>query len=299
MTTINECFQIIIVGNKDDSRKAARQVRKLLYRSSKEDFKGIKKYIDLAPKTYENIKEEWRQENFVVAISVIYFLHSHENKPDFLFGWLFHLLQHPNGNIRQASVRMIKNELGPLTVYLRVPGFKSSYKHITPEFADVMLYNLYANLVELSENLFKPSYNKYKYVHSLPTGPYKSVQMLLAELREDCGEEYMNRLKSSYQQVELINKRKDLIKQINEGGVLIKTAFTLAQTEIKQLQQELEINKLPEILKILPGFNFETVRNQVYLENMGPDETKKLFDLATGEGLTLEQRNISYRYLFS
>ena len=120
--TFIKLFDIILIENKEKSRKAAREVRKFLYQSSldyKSKFNEIKSIIENAPEEYRSIVEDWRQENFVVAISVLYFLHNKEDQPDFLFPWLFHLLLDKNGNTRQSAVRMIENELGPLTVHIR------------------------------------------------------------------------------------------------------------------------------------------------------------------------------------
>lgn len=102
MKTFTELFNTILTGDKESSRKAARGVRKLLHSShcDKDEFKALKKIIDNSPDEYRKIKEDWREENFVVAVSVLYFLHDRENQPDFLFPWLFYLLQHKNGNIR-------------------------------------------------------------------------------------------------------------------------------------------------------------------------------------------------------
>ena len=130
MITFPELFRAILTADKDESRQAARGVRKFLYSSngkSKDDYKNesrdIKDIINRAPGEYAKIAENWRQENFVIAISVIYYLHDEkQNQPDFLFPWLFNLLQHKNGNVRHAAVRMIDHEMGTLTVHLRFPG---------------------------------------------------------------------------------------------------------------------------------------------------------------------------------
>lgn len=193
--TFVKLFDVILTGNRNDSRKAAREVRKLLY-SSRDGgkYKSIKTIIENAPDEYRKIKEEWREENFVVAVSVLYFLHDKESWPDFLFPWLFYLLQHQNGNIRHAAVRMIKNELGPLTVHIRCPDYKQDKSK--SEQSDFILLNLFISLNNLLSNLWKPKYKKYKYVNSLPTCPYKSIQMVLGIMEYDCGKEYMERLRN-------------------------------------------------------------------------------------------------------
>lgn len=191
-----ELFHLILNGDKEDSRRSAREVRKLLY-SSRDDGKydDIKLIIDSAPEAYNNIKEVWREENFVQAISVLYFLHNKDNDPDFLFPWLFYLLKHQNGNIRHAAVRMITNELGPLTVLLRHPG--SDYgRDIRQD--DNIPQNLFLGLNKLSSDLWQAKYKKYKYIDSLPSCPYKSVQIILSTFEDYCGKPYIKRLEKMY-----------------------------------------------------------------------------------------------------
>lgn len=195
MDTLKECFDTILHGNEGDSRLAARKVRKLVYSSptNPDKYKDIKNLINNASDNYAKISEEWRQENFVAAISVMYFLHDREGQPDFLFPWLFQLLQHSNGVIRYAAVKMFYNKIGPLTVHIRIPGHKPGYfGKLTPKQADTILYSLLVSLNGLLSTLWQPKYNKYKYIESLPASSYKSVQMVLADLEESCGQEYIN-----------------------------------------------------------------------------------------------------------
>ncbi|MDO8592930.1 MAG: hypothetical protein Q7R92_04170 [bacterium] len=197
MDTIKECFNTILLGREKDSRLAARQVRKLLYssRGEQDKYRDIKNIVNGASEEYAKISEDWRQENFVMAVSVIYFLHDREGQPDFLFPWLFDLLQHENGYIRQAAVRMLEHEIGPLTVHIRCPGHKPGYfGKLMPEQADNILHSLFLYLHNLSSALWQTKYKRYKYIDSLPTGSYKSVQMILAELEESCGRGYLDRL---------------------------------------------------------------------------------------------------------
>ena len=98
--TFTELFKTILTADEEASRKAAREVRKFLY-SSQSNGKS-RDYLDIierAPDTYAKVSADWRQENFIMAVSVIYFLHNRENHPDFLFPWFFQLLRHKNGNI--------------------------------------------------------------------------------------------------------------------------------------------------------------------------------------------------------
>ena len=193
--TFVELFNIILTENKDASRKVAREVRKLLY-SSRDGgkYETISLIIENAPNEYVKISEDWRQENFVVSVSVLYFLHNKENQPDFLFPWIIHLLQHQKGNIRQAARRMLENELGPLTVHIRCPNFKQG--KIKSEQSDYILLNLFLSLNNLLAALWNPVYKKYKYVSSLPTSPYKTIQMVLGKMKNNCGKAYMDHLES-------------------------------------------------------------------------------------------------------
>jgi len=195
MKTFNQYFKIILTGNKDDSRKAAKGVRKFLYGSHSGQYKEIASIIENAPEEYMNITEDWREENFVVAVSVLYFLHSKESQPDFLFPWLFYLLQRKNGNIRRAAARMMEHEIGPLTAHIRFPNEKLN-ERLTLKQADNILSNLFIKLNNLLANYWEPKYKKYKYISSLPASPYKSTQMVLSRMEEDCGKTYMEQLES-------------------------------------------------------------------------------------------------------
>lgn len=108
MNTLKECFDTILHGNENNSRLAARKVRKLVYSSTtnRDKCQNIKNLITAAPDNYAKISEDWRQENFVTTVSVMYFMHDREEQPDFLFPWLFQLLQHPNGVIRYAAINI-------------------------------------------------------------------------------------------------------------------------------------------------------------------------------------------------
>lgn len=123
----------------------------------------------------------------------MYFLHDRENEPDFLFPWLFSLIQHTNGNIRYAAVRMFENELGPLTVHIRCPDFKSS--RLNSSRSDKILFGMYMVLIHAATYFSKPALRKYKYVSSLPSGPYKSAQLVLSHMADLCGKKYMAQLR--------------------------------------------------------------------------------------------------------
>ena len=195
--TFSELFDLILNGEKEESRKEAREVRKLLHNSkSTGRYNEIQSIIANAPNEYVNIIEDWRMENFVVAVSVIYFLHDKEKQPDFLFPWLLYLLKHQNGNIRNSARRMIENELGPLTFHIRCPEYKHSQSK--SEKSDHVLLGLYLSLNRLLDDFWEAKYKRYKYVDSLPTCPYKTVQLILCHMHELCGEVYMEQLKSKF-----------------------------------------------------------------------------------------------------
>ncbi len=260
MRTFTKLFNSILTADKETSRKAAREVREAVYGSNdRGGYEIIKSIINDAPAEYEKIMEDWRRENFVMAISVMYFLHDKENKPDFLFPWLLRLLQHERGNIRHAAVRMIGNELGPLTVHLRVPNWKSTHPGYSTEKADHILFELYVNLNKMMSDLWKPSYKRYRYISSLPASPYKSVQKLLAELEEDCGKKYIA----------------DLIKRIDDINSLDNTLISVVNTESKQqiLERRKEIEKeISEMLKTTGSdFKPQDVKDAIFNEEEQDD----------------------------
>src|SRR3989344_9432589 len=184
MKSFTELFKIILTDDQESSRKAAREVRKLVYGSSSGNYDEITSVINNASKEYRKIKEDFRQEHFVMAISVMYFLRDREQEPDFLFPWLFHLLKHKRGNIRHCAVKMLCHELGPLTVHIRFPGERSKSTDLSPRQSDVILYDMYTGLEMMAREFYKPTYKRYKYIDSLPTGTYKSIQMVLARTAE-------------------------------------------------------------------------------------------------------------------
>ena len=195
MTTFAELFNTILTADKESSRKAARQVHKFLYSFyGREQFDEIKLIIEKAPDEYSKITDDFRQANFVIAISVIYYLHDRENQPDFLFPWLFELLWHKNGNIRHAAVRMIENELGPLTYHIRFPNEARTTRGVSRESANHILLKLFSALNNLLHESWKPEYEGYKYIDSLPSGTYKSAQLILSDIEEDCGEKYIKQM---------------------------------------------------------------------------------------------------------
>ncbi|MFO7807157.1 MAG: hypothetical protein R6V40_01900 [Candidatus Moraniibacteriota bacterium] len=194
--SLNDLFGIVLSEEKEKSRQAARDVRKRIFSGGdrKSERGDLDRLIREAPKKYVDIAENWRRENFVMAISVIYFLHDREDDPDFLFPWLLYLLEEKNGNIRQAAVRMIGNELGLLTVHIRFPNEKRDYSDLKPANADLVLLRLFVSLHKIMQLHWKDSYERHKYIHTLPPSPYKSAQLLLRDMERLCGEEYMEEL---------------------------------------------------------------------------------------------------------
>lgn len=92
---------------------------------------------------------------------------------------------------------MIDSELGPLTLYIRYPEYKTEdLNGIKQEQFDFILMNLFIGLNHLLDVSYKPEYKRYKYIDSLPVCPYKSIHMVLSEMEDSCGKEYMKQLKN-------------------------------------------------------------------------------------------------------
>lgn len=198
--TFAELFKTILTADKEASRKAAREVRKKVYSADEGNkYEMIASIVAKAPEGYKDINEDWRQENFAIAISVMYFLGNKNNQPDFLFPWLFELMQHKNGNIRHAAIRIFEIELGPLTCHIRFPDKQSSSLDISTQQSDDILFAFYVTTSNLMAKFWKPAYKRYKYISSLPTGVYKSFQLLLSRLEDLCGEEYLKQLRARYE----------------------------------------------------------------------------------------------------
>ena len=234
METFPELFKTILRGDKETSRKAAREVRRRLYYSAKggrSEYKSIEKNIRTAPEIYAKIIDPWRQENFVLAISVLYFLHSRDDRPDFLFSWLFQLLQHENGNVRHASVRMLEHEFGTLTYHIRFPAEKHPFAELAPESADQILHVLRTNLESLAARSWKQTYNKIKYIDELPSGTYKSTQLILECLDDYCSETPPRLISGSVKtesMEEILKRRKEIQRELTDLLKATGSDFTLA-----------------------------------------------------------------------
>lgn len=234
MQTFSELFKTILAGNQEVSRAAARDVRKRLYRSAKSgrsEYGSIKKIIGAAPATYAKIIEPWRQENFVTSISVLYFLHDRDDRPDFLFPWLFQLLQHGNGNVRHAAVRMMEHELGTLTYHTRFPGERSPFIGLSPESADQILRALRVNLEELAGRSWKQAYEKFKYIDELPSGTYKSTRLILECLDDYCREAApwpMSGLTEVEPMEKILKRRAEIEQELTEALKEAGSDFSLA-----------------------------------------------------------------------
>jgi hypothetical protein len=232
MKKITLLFNTVLTADKETSRKAAREVRKAVYGPGDQDeYKVLKSIINNAPADYKKIQEDWRQENFVVALSVLYFLHDRENQPDFLFPWFFQLLQHKNGNIRQAAVRMVNHELGLLTYHIRFPGRSSDFHGFSREQGDRILSGLEMNLHSLAENSWQEIYQKYKFINDLPSGTYKSVQLILGYLEDLCDEAYplpeTESLDKRQTIEEILKRRKGIEQKLVEMLKDTESDFTL------------------------------------------------------------------------
>lgn len=212
MKTIKEIIDAILNTDLAHARIATSKVRKLVYGSGKSKYKEITSAITEAPVTYSKITDPVRQEYFVRAISVMYFLHDKKDTPDFLFPWLFELLQHPNGNIRQAAVRMVGHEFGALTFHIRFPGEKHILSDLSPEYADRVLHTLRLNLEAISERTYKPAYKKHKYIDTLPSSVHKSVEYLLHDLHDMCTASFA--LDEEDLTDEIIEKRKEIEQKV-------------------------------------------------------------------------------------
>ena len=68
MKTFRELFDTILSADDKQSRLAARKVRKFLYGSHGGQYKEIASIIENAPNEYAKITENFRQENFVIAV---------------------------------------------------------------------------------------------------------------------------------------------------------------------------------------------------------------------------------------
>lgn len=186
---IKECFKIILEGERAASKNASRKTHKIISMMKRPDYDYLVEMVMDSPHQYMSISEGWRQENFVMAISSTFFL-ADEAQHGHLFPWLFQLLQHDNGNIRYAAVRMFETCFGPMTYHIRFPDDPEQYKDYRMD--NTLLKELFMSLHGLLSVYWDARYEQYEYINSLPSSQYKSIQMALVTLEDMCGEGFFD-----------------------------------------------------------------------------------------------------------
>lgn len=141
-------------------------------------------------------------------------------------------MQHPSGKIRQAMV----NATGYLIMDLNFGDFCNLEKESQEETEkrvkkDKQYFGQFVDRVfGLINQYYEPKFNRIKYISSLPTGVYKSLEKLLTEhlLQSD----YFEELYSDY-----------LATKNNDGAVLNKEII-IPSIKLKYLKHELNGEKL-------------------------------------------------------
>ena len=268
MNNLIECFNIILNGEKETSKLATKSVRKLIYTvNNRDDDQAILKIVNNAPFEYAKIQEDWRQENFVKALSVIDHIYTKEKNYDILLPWMFQLLQHENGNIRFSVVKIFEFDIAYLSYHLRCE--KEEKDKLKSEDADKVLHNLFLNLDHLITSLWKPIYDKYQYIDLMPASPYKSVQMVISVLIDFCGEDYFD---------------DDIPSNISKSDCYFDAMDCLCSNHvnkaIKLLNKSLEIDShyLPGYVGLSSAYlNIGDMEKHKEYTNKGFDEVKKVY----------------------
>ncbi len=85
-------------------------------------------------------------------------------------------IQHPSGKIRQAIIRASNYLVMDVADYLRADKYKQRFYKNQERFV-----NFVDDVKELLEKYDEPKFHRYKYISSIPTSVYKSLQKLLVE----------------------------------------------------------------------------------------------------------------------
>ena len=83
---------------------------------------------------------------------------------------------------------MIEHELGLLTYHIRFSSERLEHSGLSPKQADRIIFGLRTGLNNLMASSWEDSYKKFKYINDLPSGTYKSAQLILSVLDDDCNE---------------------------------------------------------------------------------------------------------------
>src|SRR3989338_1321223 len=110
---------------------------------------------------------------------------------------------------------IIENALGALTYHIRFPGEKSSLHKFSSKQADQIIFGLRTNLNNLMASSWKNSYKKFKYIDRLPSGTYKSIQLILSVLDDYCSEVNDNQGQVETKE-QILERRKEIEQELEE-----------------------------------------------------------------------------------
>lgn len=264
-THLKSLIQTIKIASPAEVKLAQKQIEKFwhnFYIPNREEGRVAFRLFLEELKTFEQIKDIDHQAYFISTLKWPLRAIGEENFENWA-GFLLSYIQHPSGKIRQAVIHASEYLISSIIVGLR-HGEKE--KKLTPDIKESVKKNKmrFGAFVMEVENLIdqyqRPRFKKYKYVSSLPTGVYKSLNKLITEvlLRSEYYEKlYQNLLN------ELRAKRKDFASP------------KITMADILKKQEEME-NALADLVETTGSvLKIENIKNIIYNEN-GQDSMREI-----------------------
>jgi hypothetical protein len=181
MTSLKDLIGIIKTGNPAEVKSAQKQVQKIWNeacqkRELKKEF-GV--FVEEA-RSFDEIKDTEHKAYFLNTLKWPFWGDSIDDFP-FWSDFILNCVQSPEGKIRLAAVRAAEYLVVEVTGFfdsehfMRTRGVSPETAKIAKHYFCVFAFRAY----ELVKQYHKPEHNRYRYIHSLKAGVYKSAQQLL------------------------------------------------------------------------------------------------------------------------
>jgi len=250
-TDLQKLISIIKTGSPTDVKLAQKQIEKIWRDSCRYDNNTKEQifYVFLEElKLFSQIKDIDHQAYFINTLKWPLYFIGKKYFPDWSNFILTHI-QHPSGKIRQAIIKA--SDYLIIDLQLDFEYAAKTFRNKDLKIQDIK--NIIANdkkkfgyfviaLNDLIRQYYEPIFKKYKYINSLPTGVYKSLQILLAnifrsEFYEKIYQDFLKELSFNESlkpnSDEILNKRQQISEQFEQ--IIQKTNSPLKFEDIKNI----------------------------------------------------------------
>ncbi len=206
---IKELINIIKTGGKQEVKKAQKAIASAWHNfyipHREEGRKAFGVFLDEI-KNFDQIQDVDHQAYFISSLKWAFWIFG-EKYFETWAEFLLKCIQHPSGKIRQSILHNSDILIMSLSEFLGPRHVQTGPEDEVKTIRQVISLQRFGRLVMDAEDLlhryYKPKYNRYKYVSSMPAGIYKSLQILItqkllrSEYYENLYKEYLQNLQMS------------------------------------------------------------------------------------------------------